>query len=53
MEITKEYLEETREMHSTLQGIDDKIQEIKDRVVNIFPSPFSDRVQASRNVDCL
>ncbi len=53
MEITKEYLEETREMHNTLQGIDDKIQEIKDRAVNISPSPFSERVQTSRNVDAM
>lgn len=53
MEITKQYLEETREMHSTLQRIDDKVQEIKDRAVNISPSPFSDRVQTTRKTDAM
>lgn len=53
MEITKEYLEETREMHTTLQGIDDKIQEIKDRAVNISPSYFSERVQTTKKTDAM
>lgn len=53
MEITKQYLEETREMHNTLQQIDDKVQEIKDRAVNISPSSFSDRVQTTKKMDAM
>lgn len=53
MGITREYLEETRKMHTTLQGVDDRIQEIKDRAVNISPESFSEHVQTSRKTDAM